>query len=404
MFKKLLRYLTEGNTFFVLEICEIQDNELFCLQKIVLQKGELEVITTKTGNTLEAILPLVEKKKPLFIALNTAQVVKKSKQTASDERIEAMVLNAFPNLNLDNFYYQLFVHSGTAVISIAKRSYVATCIAQFKKSGIPPFYLSLGPGEMGSITGLAPDGIVASNFKLNWQNDPNTVFTPLSQLQTGHLQLGGLRLQQFQVLGFAQLLSHFGSKRSISNLAECNTGLQNEARNTRIFDFGVKVTLGFFMLLLLTNFLAFNYYHTKNQELASNLASSQLQEQSLQELKKSAALKAERLEVLRHSKDSKTSLYLDELGKSVPQSVLLGSIEFQPLLLPLRSNKPITLRQGSLQISGVTHDKMAFTDWSDALESQSWVHQIEVVDYHYISNVSANFTLNLVLHATEYEK
>ena len=404
MVKKLLRYLTEGNTFFVLEIFEVQDQPLFCLQKIQLKKGELEVVAVNTATTLEDILPVVEKKKPLLITLNTAQVLKKSQQAADTDHPEVMVTNAFPNLQLDNFYYQLFTHQGHAVISIAKKAYVDDCLEQFKNLGLPAFRLSLGLGEMTSMVGLALGAITGSNFELHWQNDPHKVITPLSQLQTGHLALNGLSLQYTQVLGFAQLLSHLGAGKSISNLSQVNTRLQNELSNTRVFDFGLKATLGCFVCLLLANFLVFQYYHNKNQELEASLASGQLQDKSVQQLSKRVALKEERLKVLRHSKDSKTSWYLDQLGKSVPNSVSLGSVEFQPLLVPLRSNKPVALHQGSLQISGVTHNKIAFTDWSDTLESQSWVERIEVVGYNYRSNASANFTLNLILSATEYEK
>ncbi|MEM8507816.1 MAG: hypothetical protein AAF717_08300 [Bacteroidota bacterium] len=404
MLKRLLHYITEGNTFFVLEIYERQAKQLFSFQKVVLAKGELEVIVTRTSANLEAILPLVEKKKPLLLTLNTANVLSKVIPATAGSQPELWVTTAFPNLPLDHFYYQLFQHHATTVISIAKKEYVAQYLEQFKKLGIPVYTVSLGLAALRAIVNYADEGITGSNFELQWKNGQPMRYTPLIAQRSDKMDIGGFLLESEQLLGFAQVLDLFDQEKKVSNSAECNHKLQNEIKNLRLFDFGIKTALAFFIALLLSNFLLFNYYHSKNQALEASLASNQLQEQSFTALKERVSAKEERLEVLQHSKDSRASWYLDELGKSIPGSIRLTTVHFQPLSLPVRSNAVIVLQERHLQVSGITYDRIAFGNWSESLENRSWINTIEVVDYNYVSNSAANFTLNLVLDATEFEK
>ena len=130
------------------------------------------------------------------------------------------------------------------------------------------------------------------------------------------------------------------------------------------------------------------------------MASNALQDKSLRQLKERIATKEEKLKVLAGSRHSRTTFYLDELGKDLPHSIWLAKMEYQPLLVPVRENKPIETRKDNLQVSGITNDKVAFAVWSDNLETQKWVEKIKIIDYEYISNSSANFTVNIVLHET----
>ena len=70
-------------------------------------------------------------------------------------------------------------------------------------------------------------------------------------------------------------------------------------------------------------------------------------------------------------------------------------------LAAVRDDKLIQLKENALKIAGITNDKVQFTVWSDNLEMKEWVNKVEIVDYEYISNSSANFTINIVLHEVQ---
>ena len=166
----------------------------------------------------------------------------------------------------------------------------------------------------------------------------------------------------------------------------------------------LNLDLAFFLALLLSNFLLFNHYYEKNTELETGLIHNQDQNGSLKALQKRILLKEKRLETILNSKNSKTSYYLDELGKSIPNSIYLSDIQYQPLSKPVRNDKEIELVKNHLQISGVTNDRIQFTVWSDNLEMQKWVNRVEIMDYEYLSKSSANFTIKVIFDAVDQKE
>lgn len=398
MLKKIIRHITEGKTYQGLEIFDFEGKEKFSLLKLEQKKGELNLLDSKTSVKLDEILPCIEKKAPLFVTFNSSQVLKKNIVSEIKNNPELLLVNAFPNLELDNFYYQVAQADENAIVCISKKEHIEWYLEQLKKIGLMPFQISLGVSEINSLSGHINGNILGSNFEVNFEDGKFDRFNSSKESDSSSVNIGGLQLLQNQILSFSQILAYFNKKSKITNLDSINTALVNSFKNLKVFDFGSKVALGFFLILLLGNFLVFNYFHTENQRFESSLASGDLQDDSIKKLSKQVQAKEERLKILTKSKNSKTSLYFDKLGLGVPNSIYLGDMQFQPLLLPIRKDKPIELQKKSLQVSGVTNDKTAFTIWSDNLEMQNWVNRVEIMDYKYISNSSANFTLNLVLN------
>jgi len=103
MLKKIIRHITEGNTYQGLEIFDFEGEEKFSLLKLEQKKGELNLLDSKTSVKLDEILPYIEKKAPLFVTFNSSQVLKKNIVTEIKNNPELLLVNAFPNLELDNF-------------------------------------------------------------------------------------------------------------------------------------------------------------------------------------------------------------------------------------------------------------------------------------------------------------
>ena len=398
MFKKLVRHITEGNTYQGLEIFDFSGKETFSLLKLRQKKGELDLLDSLTCEKLDELLPRIDKKAPLFVTFNSAKVLKKNVQSEAKNNPELLLVNAFPNLELDNFYYQVAQAGANAIVCISKKEHIDWYLEQLQKMGINPFQISLGLSEMDALSGHVDGTLIGSNFEVYFENSSLIGFNPSINPDSKNTTIGGLPLEREHILPFSQLLGYLSAKPKISNLSSVNSEHANNFKNLRIFDFGIKTTLGFFLVLLLGNFFAFNHYHTENQQLESNLANGSLQDSSIKQLSQRVSAKEERFNMLTKSKNSKTSLYFDKLGMGIPPSIYLGDMQIQPLLFPIRKDKPIELQEQALQVSGVTNDKNAFTVWSDNLETQDWVHRVEIMDYEYISSSSANFTLNLVLN------
>ena len=404
MLKQRFKHITEGNTYLGLGITETEGRERFSLLKLRKQKGELEVLSEMGEDTLDALIPFMEKGTPLFVTINTPKVLKKQILTAPQNNPALLVMNAFPNLELDNFYYQVLPGKQHSAVCISKKEYIDGYLEQLSNIGLQPFQVAIGISSLQVFEGLLHGKVMGMGFEVHFDPSGFDGFLPNSAGKSYKINLHGIEFQNSQLLAFAQILGYLQNRTVPSNLQPRNQILHDAFKNARIFALGLKIGLGFFLILLLTNFLVFNHYHAKNQEMEANLNSSQYQNNAVAALQERVDQKEQRLRSLTHSKNTKTSYYLDELGKSIPNSINLDQIQYQPLLVPVRENKAIKLQKENLQISGVVNDKVAFTEWSDMLEKQKWIQKIQIMDYEYRSKTSANFTLNLVLDETEQKK
>ncbi|MEM8927832.1 MAG: PilN domain-containing protein [Bacteroidota bacterium] len=400
----LIKSIIEGNRYQCLEIFEVNGKDQFALLVLKNQQGELEVVSEELVESLDGLPRLIEKKKPLFVTFNTPKVLKKQVASGTNKNSESLVVNAFPNLELDHFYYHILESEKNSVVSISKKDHINWYIKQLEKVGCKPFQIALGIANIQTLEGFGKESMRGSNFQLTFSKTHFESYKTSVENTVETIRLDGISFKNWNVLGFAHLVSYLQQKSQPSNFSTRNESLFNDFKNQKWFAFGVKFGLGFFLVLLLTNFLVFTHYHKRNQELEVRILNNQNQGGSLKALEKRISDKEGRLERIINSKNSKTSYYLDELGKSVPNSVYLNDIQYQPLTMPVRNHKVIDFTENSLHISGVTHEKIQFTVWSDHLAAQKWVSQVELIDYGYLSKSSANFTLKVTLDVSDQKK
>ena len=398
---EFIKNIVQGNIFQSLEIFEVNGRDYFALLVLENRKGELEVIAEHLTETLEDLQQFLEKKNPLLLTINTSKVLKKQFITESNNNPELLLANIFPNLELDNFYYQLLTSRSQSVVSISKKDHIDRYLAQLGKIGIKPLKIALGISNILILEGFAKGTLMGSSFKVVLSETLFETYKNVSENNETTIWLNGITFKNWSLLGFAQILAFLQQQSQSSNLANLNLNLSNEFKNRKWFVFGVKFGLGFLLLLLFVNFLVFNHFHEKNKELTTATMNTQNLDSILNQLQKRILNKELRLHSILNSKNSKTSYYLDELGKLVPKSVYLKNMQYQPLMKPIRDDKAIDLIDNIIQISGTTEENNQFTLWFDNLEIQEWVNSVEIMDYEYLSNSSANFTLKVFLNQNE---
>ena len=401
MLKKWSKHITEGTTYFGIEVNELDGKEQYSLLKLQQKKEELESVLEKTSEKMDEIMEHLDKKAPIFLTLNTSKVLKKQFAGNTQGNDELLVINAFPNLELDNFYYHILRGKEENLVAIAKKEYVDWYLEQLKKLGLHIFSIALGVVPLESISSFLGGTIKGFDYSVTLTDGVLCSYSALGLNEVQHYDINGLAIGNKHLLSFSHILGYLMGSKGPSNLEAVNVHYANLFKNHRVFDFGLKASLGFFLVLLLANFFLFNHYNTKNETLKNNLASDALRDNSLQKLKIRVQEKEEKLRLLNGSKNSRTTFYFDELGKALPHSIWLGNMVYQPLDMPVRANKPIEKSENNIQITGITNDKVAFTVWSDNLEAQKWVNSVEITDYEYISSSSANFTVNIKLNEAE---
>jgi len=398
MFKKWIKHITKGTTYFGIEIVEYNYKEQYSLLKIKQKKGELESVLETTTQKIEEIIACIDKRTSVFLTLNTSKVLKKQIAHENEVSDELLVIKAFPNLDLNNFYYQILKGKKESVVAITKKEYLDSYILQLQKKGVQVYSIALGVASLKSVSSFLQGTIYGFDFRITLKEGLYEGYSLSEPNKNEKYDINGLIVGNKYLLSFSHILAHLMDIKPSSNFMDLNRSLNEDLMNSKVFHFMLNTSLAFCLLLLLVNFLLFSHYNSVNESLKNNLNSNALEESSLLHLKKRVQEKEEKLKLLANSKNSWTTLYFDELAKTVPHSIWLSNMAYQPLIAPVRENKLIQKSTKTLKVSGVTTDKEAFTLWLDKLESHKWIKTLEIVHYEYISSSSTNFTFNIKLN------
>ena len=98
------------------------------------------------------------------------------------------------------------------------------------------------------------------------------------------------------------------------------------------------------------------------------------------------------------SNGSKSAYYLNQIMRSLPETLLISDYTFQPLNTRIKPNKPIALSEHIIVISGRSNDSALFSKWISRLEHISWITSIDIVDYGSVSNTVSNFEIKIVIN------
>ncbi|MEX0288539.1 MAG: hypothetical protein AB3N14_05470, partial [Flavobacteriaceae bacterium] len=260
-------------------------------------------------------------------------------------------------------------------------------------------HFSLGISTLPQLLPFLESGeLVLSNYKTLFENGALSSLQPLEEVKEVNYSLNGLNLTNKQLLTFSGILTLLGKHFPASNFEAFNSVSLSAFENNRIFSLLLKAALVFFLTLLLVNFLAFDFYFGKSEELRAALEENNSSLNDLKDLEVSVNKKQEKVELLSAASNSKATFFLDQLAQKVPPHILLEKITYQPLDKPLREGKPLTQEERNILVGGTSTDGDAFSTWILNLEKLDWTTSVETLDYDYISSSTSRFLIKISFH------
>ncbi len=392
-------YFTEGTIFYGLEITEIEGEEAFFLVEVRKRKGELLVTRTLKPRSMEEIGLSIPKDRPVSVCINTANVLSKSMGNASSDHPDSIVDQAFPNLDLGNFYYEVLQLRSSPIVTIAKKEVVDKIIGHIADLKLQVAHFSLGVSDLGNMLAYFKSGsIYTAAHRIHLDNGLISGTNPSETRESMIYDLNGLQLHNAFVLPFSAVLGHLNQRIPHTNYTEVLQKLKWEFKNRRIFGQVAKFSLTFLLTLLLANFLVYQFFHEKVEDLNVAMAATSSQKEELGLLDATVQRKQERAEALGTSSNSRATYYLDRLAQRIPSSVLLNGMTYQPLTKPVRDEKPIVPLDGQLQVSGIAKDTDDFSSWIEELEKYSWIYSVETLDFDYMTKNTSSFLIQIGFH------
>ncbi len=345
------------------------------------QKKELVLESANQYADFESLKGTLSKQNPIFLIINNEQLL--SKKINGILKTKNAVATAFPNLQLEDFYIEILHGTSDTFISICRKKYIDDIINQYQETGFHIIGFSLGNTLVSEITTYTEiQSLLTSNAQLTITNTTISDIQLAKETDTETYNINGLEVISPFLLALAGALKQFthAETNSQNNFAEHNTVLQQQFLQSRIFTIGLKAGLGFFFIVLLVNFLIFSYYNSSIQNLTSELQINETYKTELISLKDKTSKKGRLVEEL-SSSSSKVSLYLDEIGASLPRSILLSKISYQPLQQKIKETEEVLVDSNTLTIEGTIVNPNDFSNWVASLEKLDWVHNVSIQNY-----------------------
>lgn len=399
MVARLKTYLTQGNTFYGLEAYPWGETVRFCLLEVILVKGALTITQNRVFDALHRLPNFAKTSIPIHLVYNTAEVITKLLEPASTLKESAAVAHKFPGLHIDHFYVQIAPLKSHKAISVVKKKVVDDLLASVQKMGFKVVGVSLGITSLHAILNYIDEKTIYTNTqKIVWDNapSPSLSIVKTDETRAKTYTANGLQIDRTALLPFSGIVSFVaGSTKGYSNFAPLTVTLKNTYESNRIFTLLLRFSLALVLVVLLVNFISFSYYFDKTTSLRKSAGFDTAHKKRLTLVRDRIHEKEKKIEALWSSSNSRATLYLDRLAVTVPKSILLTELLYQPLQKPVQASQPIALQENKILLLGICASSTDFSSWITHLETFDWITSVETMDYDYKNNRSSTFKLQI---------
>ncbi len=402
MTEQLVTYLKFGNRFYGVEHTQINGEVCFygmCLKK---KKKQLDIEASFEVKSFEDLKTHIPKGKAISLVINTNSVLTKQIQGKTDEPLK-LVHMAFPNIKVNDFYFETLSQGKNHFVSICRKVYVDDLLNNYNSEGFSIIDFTLG-NLLNTV--LIPfidvEALNTSNASISIEDKNITHISPEEVPLESSYNINGLDIKNTQVLSFTSALNLVVKDQTLqSSFSHTKTELRSSYHQKQFANQFLKIGLSVLFLVLLINFLFFNHYYNEVntlKETAQVLESSKTKMVNLNE----KVQKTEKMvtDVLKSS-SSKSSFYVNAIIHDLPEHILLKELNYQPVLKRIKEDKAIENERNTILISGQTQQRILFSQWVSQLEAQQWVNSIQILNFEDADKMVSNFIIKLNMNDSE---
>ncbi len=380
MLSDILKYLKFANDYCAIAHTSVDGKSVLNGLVIKKKKDTFDIDKTFTVDAIEGVPQYLEKGQHFFLIVNTNAII--SKKIDGVLEGEKAVQVAFQNLKLSEFYYEVYSSNSHTFVSICRKDVVDDLLQHYKDCNLNPVGFSLGSLSSSQLEQVIQDAeITTSNSVITYEQGAinNIAFnTPQNTIEYA---INGLQVSNASVLPLAGILAYFTNhQKTHSNFGALSKQLLEDFGMQRFFNVGLKVALGSIFALLLVSFLFFSSYSSKIERLNASMLVNQSQKESLLKLSDEVAKKEKLLQDY-FTGSSKASWYLDQIGQTVPATIALSELHWQPLAKTIKEDEPILFEQQSIVVKGEDGNNSSLSAWVQQLERLEWVENVTIVNY-----------------------
>lgn len=410
MLDTLTRNIKWGKTFCCVEHSGGERPEVLLITTRA-TKGELEINSLHTFETVGQVCEALPQKQHLHLVVSSEQVLFRVFESNQETSNDNIVLQAFPNLDLSLFYYDIVKNRSKSLVFICRKDYIAEIIASYNKRNIFVVSWSIGTSVLDILIPYIDEQVIhTNNYAVKIQNDTQSTISSIKDNQVADLAFAKTEITTFtyqiedivisskHILGLAGAFAVFSSQRA----TECTNSSerQQEANASylqhQFFSKGIIVALGILFTVFLVNFLVYSYYYDKVEELSGIATVNQSQKKLLIKKEASVNEKQKLYEDVIRSSSSRSSFYIDQLIEVMPDEIQLEELAYQPLERTPKPEKVILLLEKTISIKGITPSTPLVTQWITNIENLEFTDKVFIKDFA-TSNGETQFLIEMTL-------
>ncbi|OUS03345.1 hypothetical protein A9Q86_00055 [Flavobacteriales bacterium 33_180_T64] len=395
---KLISYLTFGNHFYSVEQTQQNGEPLYYGITLKKKKNQVEVEHSFQFNNLTESTKYIPKNKPVFLIINNENIITKKIENSELDTLKLTHL-AFPNIKIEDFYYEILKQENVHYIAICRKTYLDELLNDYRSHHISIIDFSLGNLMIASLVHLiSEDKIHTSNAIISKENNQIVnILADHSSNKTTY-NFNNTSLNTTELLNFSSALSLITKTKAIESLfGDIQNDLQRDFKEKTFFIQFIKIGLSALFAALLINFFVFNNYYEKVNTLKETTQVLNTSKNKVIRLNENVQKIQKVVEDVLKSNASKSSFYANELISSLPESIILSKLNYQPLLKKIKANKSIINDTNIIIISGASSERVVVSEWISQLEIKHWIHKIEIINFEDTTTSSSLFSFKIYI-------
>ncbi|GAA3553788.1 PilN domain-containing protein [Snuella lapsa] len=396
MVSQFKSYLTFGNRFCGVEHTVQNGKDVIFATLLKKSKKVIDVSDTFKETSLEILATKLPKKQHIFLTINNDNVLTKRLESTQTDAGK-LAYGAFPNINLEDFYYEVISYGIVHFVSICRKAYIETLLETYKAQGLPVINISVGNLIVSGLCNfINTESITTSNAHIAVEESVISAIDKVASPETIDYYINGLQINSNHLLSLAgalDLVLQHGI--SVTNAGALQQSLNNNYKYTRFYTLFLKFAAIFILGLLLINFFIFNHYFNSVNALQQTSQVNEVAKQKVLELNEQISKSEKMVDDMLKSSESKSAFYLNAIIQGLPSTILLSGFNYQPILKRIKKDQLIEVDRHTIVISGISNDSSTFSKWMTNLESFNWVDKVNIANYEDVSESVSDFSIKL---------
>lgn len=373
------------------EITLLPDNQYRILVTILaLQKKNVVVEKKEKLTSLESLKDTIGKDVPLYLVLNGRGILHKKLSEVAVENNE-LIQSVLPNAKAQDFYVQNIVSEKNSLVSIVRKESADPILDTLTRLSLPCTGFSLGAAVVAPVLPLLAGNSNLSSFtwsEHHLEMDLSSTVTDYkfygTPVERKIFQLDTEKLEDEFLVSYASAFSILIGQEPVPAFVEKVQLSKEEFSNGQLFKKMSWVVLGFFLVLLMLNFLFFTNLSSRNNELVQRESKYSTMFAEMENLSKEVKEKETFLSGAGWLQSSAASYYADRIAATVPASVKLTELAINPLdEKKSKEEKKELFATGSILIKGDCTRPTELNEWLDKIKSIDKINKARLVNYFY---------------------